>query len=143
MMDAMTTAREETTMEQLDRIAGEYLAGHEIGQTFPGGLPYGNREPLAVSVEGYVNAQRCGADLSLAGSARVIRAALLARAEEMAEAFAAEGWYAESAPRFDFSGSLDHARRQTSGEVVPPQEYGIGLKVRLSLLHLEDGRHHD
>ena len=136
-----TASREETVMAAFDRIAGEYLSGWEIGQTFPGltlaGPPY--PEPLAVSVEGYVDALRCEADLSLAGSARVIRSALLARAEDMAEAFAAEGWYHEGAPRFDFSGSLHHAEVRWPSGVLhkPPQEYGIGLKVRLSLVRLE------
>jgi hypothetical protein len=122
-------------MALFDRIGGEYLAGHEVSMTLMDpGLRIEPPEPRAMGISGYVNALRSGLDLAAPTVVRPLRAWLLDRAEDMITAFAAEGWVLDDAPRFEFFGSLQHARLQTP---TPPQEYGIGLRVDLSLVHFD------
>ena len=133
----MTTATE-NLMALFDRIGREYLAGHEIGmQLLDPRLRIEPPEPLAMSISGYVNAQRSGLDLADTAVVRPLRAWLLGRAEDMITAFAAEGWLLDYAPRFEFFGSLRHAQIRLPRALVPPQEYGIGLRVDLSLAHFD------
>lgn len=134
----MTTTTE-APMALFDRIGGEYLSGHEVSMTWPNAKLHVRRrpEPVEMGIRGWVNALRSGLDLAAPPVVRPLRAYLLSRAEDMIAAFAAEGWVLDSAPRFDFAGSLHHAQVRLPRTLIPPQEHGIGLQVDLSLVHFD------
>lgn len=73
---------------------------------------------------------------SASATAAEVRAVLLAQAERIIAAYGEAGWLLDGAPRFEFDGSLRHARVDALTGVVfeMPAEYGIGLTLRLSLL---------
>lgn len=87
-----------------------------------------------------VDIQAAGDESTPAGG----RASLLARAEEVIEAYAEAGWRLARAPEFQFQGSLDPATLGTGGEMIKaPREYGIGLTLGLFLFRAvpAEGQH--
>lgn len=70
-------------------------------------------------------------------TARDVRAALLARAEDALAALDAAGWHLAECPSMRFDGSLTRLVATVAGELVsPPVQHLIGLRMDFAVIRL-------
>jgi hypothetical protein len=123
-----------------DRIGRKYLAGHEIGMTWLDASPRLGYivDPAVVTISGSVSAGGFAGMGAPGTTPRELRAWLLGQAHDMIDEFAAAGWRLDRSPGLEFAGSVERPMITIAGLMVkPPVEYGIELRVGLSLMDLE------
>lgn len=123
-----------------DRIGSKYLAGHEIGMTFLDVSPLLGYivDPFIVTIRGSLSAGGFAGMGSPGTDPRELRAWLLGQAHDMIFEFAEAGWLPDRSPGLEFAGSVERPMITVAGLMVkPPVEYGIELRVDLSLMYLE------